>query len=69
MKAFSLRKSDKHIISYQNRLLEANPKGRLGMANVSLLSGISGVSFDSPFISLSFFLPSPLALSVLSLFC
>ena len=37
------------------------------MSDVSLLSGISGLSFDSTFLSrLLFFLPSPLALSVLS---
>ena len=36
------------------------------MSDVSLLSGISGLSFDSPFLSpLLFFLPSHLALSVL----
>ena len=36
-----------------------------------LLPGISGLSFDSSFFisSLSFFLPSPLTLSVLSFFC
>ena len=36
-----------------------------------LLSGISGLSFDSPFLSPLFYflLPSPLALSVLSFFC
>ena len=39
------------------------------MSNVPLLFGISGLSFDSPFVSpLLFFLPSPLALSVLSFF-
>ena len=32
------------------------------------LFGISGLSFDSPFLSLLFSLPSPLALSVLSFF-
>ena len=31
------------------------PKGRLGMSDVTLLSGISGLSFDSPFLSLLFF--------------
>ena len=42
-----------------------------GMSDVTLLSGISGLSFDSPFLSplLFFFLPSLLALSVLSFFC
>ena len=43
------------------------PEGRPGMSDISLLSGISGLS-DSPFLSLVF-LPSPLALSVLSFFC
>ena len=33
------------------------------------LSGISGLSFDSPFLSLLVFLPRPLAFSVLSFFC
>ena len=45
------------------------PKGRPGMSDVTLLSGISGLAFDSPFLSpLFFFLPSPFALSVLSFF-
>ena len=45
------------------------PKRRPGMSDISLLSGISGLSFDSPFLSpLLFFLPSPLVLSVLSFF-
>ena len=45
------------------------PEGRSGMSDVTLLSGISGLSFDSPFLSpLLFFLPSSLALSVLSFF-
>ena len=48
------------------------PEGRLGMSDVSPVSGISGLSFDSPFLSplffLSFYLPSPLALSVLLFF-
>ena len=34
------------------------------------MSGVSGLSFDSPFLSpLLFFLPSHLAVSVLSFFC
>ena len=39
------------------------------MSDVTLLSGISGLSFDSPFLSshLFFFSPSPLALSVIFL--
>ena len=46
-----------------------SPEGRLGMSDVSLLSVISRLSFDSPFLSpLLFFLPSPFALSVLSFF-
>ena len=37
------------------------------MSDVKPLSGISGLSFDFPFLSpLLFFLPSPLVLSVLS---
>ena len=44
------------------------PEGRPGMSDISLLSGISGLSFDSSFLSLVF-LPRPLALSVLSFFC
>ena len=40
------------------------------MSDVSPLSGISGLSFDSPFLSplMFFFLPSPFALTVLSYF-
>ena len=42
------------------------------MSDVTLLSGISGLSFDFPFLSplffSPFFLPGPLALSVLSFF-
>ena len=43
------------------------------MSDVPLLSGIPGLSFDSPFLSpllffFLFFLPSPLALSVLAFF-
>ena len=50
--------------------LDCAPEGRLGMSDVPLLCGISGLSFDSSFLSpLLFFLPSPLALSVLSFFC
>ena len=46
------------------------PEGRPWMSDVIVLSGISGLSFDSPFLSpLLFFLPGPLALSVLSFFC
>ena len=46
------------------------PEGRPGMSDVIVLSGISGLSFDSPCLSpLLFFLPGPLALSVLSFFC
>ena len=48
----------------------SSPEERLGISDVSLLSGISGLSFDSLFLSpLLFFLPSPLVLSVLSFFC
>ena len=39
-----------------------SPEGRPGMSDVGLLSGISGLSF---WILLLFFLPSPLAISVL----
>ena len=48
------------------------------MFDVSLLSGISGLSFDSPFLLISslvifffffFLLPVSLALSALSFFC
>ena len=45
-----------------------DPEGRPRVSDVILLSGISGLSFDSPFLSppffFFFFLPSPLALSV-----
>ena len=44
------------------------PEGRPGMSDISLLSGILGLSFDSSCLSFVF-LPSPLALSVLSFFC
>ena len=47
-------------------------EGRLGIDDVFPLSGISGLSFDSPFLSPLFFLsllPSLLVLFVLSLFC
>ena len=47
-----------------------SPEEMPGMSDVPLLSGISGLSFDFPFLSpLLFLLPSPLALSVLSCFC
>ena len=58
--------------------MKCRPEERPGMSYVPLLSGISGLSFDSPFLSPLFFLslfffffslPSPLALSVLSFFC
>ena len=40
------------------------------MSDVSTLSGISGLSFDSTLLSpLLFFLPTPVTLSVLSLSC
>ena len=40
------------------------PEGRPVISDVNFLSGISGLSFDSPSLSpLLFFLPSPLALS------
>ena len=42
----------------------------LGMSDAPLWFEMSGLSFDSPFLSpLLFFLPSPLALSVWSFFC
>ena len=45
--------------------LSLSPEWRPGMSDVLFLSGISGLSFDSSFLSpLLFFLPSPLALSV-----
>ena len=37
------------------------------MSDVVFLSGISGLSFDSPFLSPLFFLPGPFALSVVSI--
>ena len=43
-----------HVLSNGNKILQllpVNPKGRLGMSDVTLLSGISGLSFDSPFLS------------------
>ena len=45
------------------------PVGRPGMSDVSYLSGISGLSFDSNLLSpFLFFLPSPVTLSVSSFF-
>ena len=38
-------------------------KGRLGMSDIFPLSGISGLSFDSPFLTHIIFLPGLLALS------
>ena len=48
-------------------LFFSDPEVSPGMSDVTLVSGISGLSFDSPFLSplLFFFLLSPLALSVL----
>ena len=42
------------------------PEGRPGMFDVSPLSGISGLSFDSTLLSPLVLLPSPVTLSVLS---
>ena len=42
-------------------------EGRPGMSDVSLLSGISGLSLDSSLLSLVL-LPTPIALSILSFF-
>ena len=51
-------------------LQHAYPEGRPGISDVSLLSGISGLSFDSPFpfFPRLVFLPSLLAVAVLSFF-
>ena len=38
-------------ILFSNLYLLQSPEGRPGMSDVSLLSGISGLSFDSPFLS------------------
>ena len=47
---------------FNNAVVLIIPEGRLGMSDISLLSGISGLSFDSPSCLLScFFLPSPFA--------
>ena len=55
---------------YMYLFMTLPPEGRPGISDVPLLPGISGLSFDFPFLSpLLFFLPSPLALSVLSFFC
>jgi len=45
-------------------LCKVSPEGRPGMYGASPLCGISGLSFNFPFLSLVF-LPSPLPLSVL----
>ena len=48
------------IFANQSSSRLPNAEGRPGVSDVSLLSGISGLSFDSPFLSpLLFFLPSP----------
>ena len=49
-----------------DRELWLAPEGRLGMSDVSPLSGTSGLSFDSTLLTISslVFLPSPVALSV-----
>ena len=50
--------------------LNSPPNERLWMSDAFPLSVVSGLSFDSHFLSpLLFFLPGPLALSVLSFFC
>ena len=54
---------------FQDCMWSNPPKGGQGCLILSLLSGISGLSFDSPLLSpLLFFLPSPLALSVFVIF-
>ena len=45
------------------------PEGRPGMSDVTLLSGISGLSFDSPFLSPLLFFPAWSSCSVLSFVC
>ena len=60
------------FVNQLGTVVHHSPEGRLGISYVSFLSGISGLSFDFPFLSpllFFFFLPSPLALSVVSFFC
>ena len=66
-----LTSADTLSIDPHNMLaLDSAPEGRLRMSDVTPLSGISGLSFDFPIpISSLAFLLSPLALSVLSVFC
>ena len=55
------------VHSHMSVPLSGTPEGRPGMSDVSLLSGISGLSFDSTLlISSLVLLPSPVTLSVLS---
>ena len=55
---------------FENQFRLRPPEGRPGMSDVTLLSGISRLLFDCPYLSpLLIFLPSPLALAVLSFFC
>ena len=39
------------LLFYRKTPISALPKGRLGMSDVTLLPGIAGLSFDSPFLS------------------
>ena len=51
-------------------LATETPEGSLGMSHIPLLSGNSGLSFDSPFLPPPFFfLSTPAALSVFSFLC
>jgi len=66
---FAMLSSCIWLLSYQLNTWY-NPEGRPGMSNVTLLSGLSRLSFVSPFLSpLLFFLPSRFALSAVSFFC
>ena len=48
-----------------SNVCKVSPEGSLELSDFFPLSGKSGLSFDSPFLSHLVFLPSPLALFVL----
>ena len=58
-----------YCAAYGLRMYNIHHKWRPGMSDVSVLSGITGLSFDSNFLSPALvLLPAAVALSVLSLF-
>ena len=51
-----VEKSEDIVFLVSFCLLLVSPKGRLGMSDITLLSAISGLLFDSPFLSPLLFL-------------